>query len=82
MPAGGVIVQGAADLTEVKASMSKRQRAVLVRLVFRGHGEDVLARIAGVQRLGGSRGDVLRAPSGRARLRLYHGQAYPALREG
>lgn len=52
--AGGVIIQGAADLAEVKASMSKRQRAVMVRFIFRGHGEEALARIAGVQRLGGS----------------------------
>ena len=45
--AGGVIIQGTAELKEVKASLSKRQRAVLVRLSFHGHGEDVAAKIAG-----------------------------------
>ena len=53
---GGVIIQGAADLSEVKANMSKRQRAVLIRLVFRGHGEEALMRLAGMLRLGGSVG--------------------------
>lgn len=44
--AGEPIIQGRAELLEIKATQSKRAQAVLVRLVFRGQGSMVAAHLA------------------------------------
>lgn len=43
---GGVIIQGTAELVEVKAALSKKARTVLTRLVFRGQASSVAAGLA------------------------------------
>lgn len=42
---GDAVIQGLAEVLELKASQSKRARVVQVRLVFRGQGPDVAGRL-------------------------------------
>lgn len=43
---GGVLIQGTAELVEVKAALSKKARTVLARLVFRGQSSAMAAGLA------------------------------------